>query len=216
MSTAGAAMRSFAVLAVGAVGAATGCGNSGVPPARGPLEARALAIAAEYTAWGRVDDELRWAPFLCRAPMPAVARMSESTDGQTHGQKLYSVFVKDRAQYPKGAAAGQVVVKESWSAEPVTGVQYPPLPSEPKGGGDNFYPYAKKGDTVYRAAARAGLFIMFKVDVPTSDTDEGWVYATVAPGGQVTGAGRMQSCMGCHVTATYGRLFGVPLSAAEE
>src|SRR4030095_1843321 len=88
----------------------TGCGNgSGAAAPRGPLEARALVIAAEYQGWGRVDDELRGAPFLCRLPLPGVARMSASTDAQTHGQKLYSVFAKERGQYPAGSTVGQVV-----------------------------------------------------------------------------------------------------------
>jgi hypothetical protein len=144
--------------------------------------------------------------------------MSASTDAETHGQKLYSVFAKERAQYPAGSSVGQVVVKESWTAEPVTdpNARYEPgAPGQPgNSGSDHFYPYAKKGDTIYRAAARAGLYIMFKLDPPTADTDEGWVYATIAPGGQVTGAGRMASCMSCHLSATHGRLFGVPLSPA--
>ena len=54
---------------------------------------------------------------------------------------------------------------------------------------------------------------MFRLDAATPDTDEGWVYATVSPAGQVTAAGRVASCMGCHETsATHERLYGVPLS----
>src|SRR5690349_3419922 len=62
--------------------------------ANGPLvpafAQRALEIAGEYVPWGRVDDELRWAPFLCRQPMPASAHVSDSSNAATHGQKLYS------------------------------------------------------------------------------------------------------------------------------
>src|SRR4051794_13219857 len=78
---------------------------------------RALSIAAEYQSWGRVDDELRWAPFLCRQPMPGTAWVSASTDGATHGQKLYSVFAKDHAAYPASSPVGQAVVKESFVPE---------------------------------------------------------------------------------------------------
>jgi hypothetical protein len=54
---------------------------------------------------------------------------------------------------------------------------------------------------------------MFRVDRKTPDTDEGWIYATVSAAGQVTAAGRVASCMGCHETsATHERLFGVSLS----
>src|SRR5688572_601787 len=44
---------------------------------------------AEYKAWGRVDDEMRWAPWLCRMPMPASPHMSKADDGG-HAKKLYS------------------------------------------------------------------------------------------------------------------------------
>ena len=52
----------------GAGGSLGGGAGGGVAPS--PFEAQTLAIAAEYLAWGRVDDELRWAPFLCRQPLP--------------------------------------------------------------------------------------------------------------------------------------------------
>jgi hypothetical protein len=56
---------------------------------------------------------------------------------------------------------------------------------------------------------------MFRLDPSTPDTDAGWVYATVTPDGQVTSAGRVASCMGCHETsATHERLFGVPKGPA--
>jgi hypothetical protein len=205
--------------AVAAAFLATTCGSSdGQPgaPVNGAYAQRALAIAAEYPGWGRVDDELRWAPFLCRIPLPGVAYMSESTDPATHGQKLYSVFVKRRDVYPAGPhGADQVVVKESWTAERVS------TPYEPERAGDttnqagnHFYPYAKKGDAVYRAAARAGLYLMFKVDPPGPDTDQGWVYATLTADGRVTAAGRVDSCISCHDHAPHDRLFGVPKSPA--
>jgi hypothetical protein len=175
------------------------------------LGAQAMAIAAEYQGWGRVDDELRWAPFLCRIPLPGVARPSESMDGDTHGQKLYSVFVKKRDAYPAGPHTGQVVVKQSWIAEKVTGAVYEPQKQRDyPDGGDHFYPYAQKGTDLYRASAPAGLYIMFRLDPATPNTDEGWVYATITAAGQLTAAGRVASCMGCHLQADHDRLFGVP------
>jgi len=185
-------------------------------PIATPFEAQILAIAGEYTAWGRVDDELRWAPFLCRQPYPGVVRPSESNDPGTHGQKLYSVFAKHHDTYPAGSQVDQVVVKQSWIPELVTtpDAAYQPgsYSSDAGTDGDHFYPYAQGDGGVFRAAAPAGLFIMFKLDPSTPDTDEGWVYATVSTAGQVTSAGRVASCMGCHETATHDRLFGVPLS----
>lgn len=176
------------------------------------LAEQARGIAAAYTAWGRVDDELRWAPFLCRIPRPGLAHVSASTDDSTHGQKLYSVFARNRDAYPAGPQAGQVVVKESWTAEPVAdpGIYQPDQHRSYPDGGDHFYPYAQKDGSVFRAAARAGLYIMFKLDPAAPNTDAGWVYATITAAGQVTAAGRVGSCMGCHVDAEHERLFGVP------
>jgi hypothetical protein len=194
----------------------TGSGGAGGAPVTA-FDTQALAIANAYPAWGRVDDELRWAPALCRIPYPGIARESESNDPATHGQKLYSVFARNHAEYPEGPHTDQIIVKESWTAELVTdadaGFQpgsYQPTPDA----SDNFYPYAKGDAGVYRAAEMAGLYIMFRVDAATPDTDEGWVYATVTNTGELTAVGRVASCMGCHETAPHERLFGVPKSAS--
>jgi hypothetical protein len=173
----------------------------------------ARQIADTYLSWGRVDDELRWAPSLCRLPMPGVPRPSQSSDSSTHGQKLYSVFAKNRMAYPAGPQTGQVVVKQSWLAEQVDGGRYDPTHYHPDGGwstADHYYPYALGDGGVFRPGDFAGLYIMWRVDPPTPDTDEGWVYATILPSGEVTSAGRVSSCMGCHEVATHERLFGVP------
>jgi hypothetical protein len=177
------------------------------------LAAQARAIAGEYQSWGRIDDELRWAPWLCRIPLPGLARMSTSSDSATHGQKLYSVFVKKRDAYPMGPHTDQVVVKESWTSERVTdpSVMYDPERSRySPDAGDHFYPYAMKDGMIYRAAARAGLYIMFKLDGATPNSDGGWVYATITADGQLTAAGKIQSCVACHQEAEHDRLFGVP------
>ena len=196
-------------------GGTTELADAGVPP---PLDeafvATALQIAADYTAWGRVDDELRWAPWLCRIPLPGIARPSESNDATTHGQKLYSVFAKNHDAYPAGPQDGQVVVKQSFTAELVTpGTAFAPASAHfAPDAGDHFYGYAQGDGGVYRAAQPAGLYIMFRLDPSAPNTDQGWVYATITADGQVTSAGRVASCMGCHEVATHERLFGVPLS----
>jgi hypothetical protein len=184
-----------------------------------PFEEQVLEIAANYISWGRVDDELRWAPGLCRQPLPGVAKQSASDDPNTHGQKLYSVFAKRWAQYPNGPHDGQAVVKQSWKVEAVTtpdAAFTPGMFPIPNNDGDHFYAFAKGPDGgVFRATDPAGLYIMFKLDPATPETDEGWVYATVSTVGQVTSAGRVASCMGCHETsATHERLYGVPKSNA--
>lgn len=133
--------------------------------------AQALAYADQYLAWGRVDDELRWAPGLCRIPRPGIARASESDDATTHGRKLYSVFAKNNAAYPNGPHTDQVVVKQSWTAEQVN-VAFDPERDRSADGGDHFYPYAQSDGGVYRASAPAGLYIMFKASPVTADTDQ--------------------------------------------
>jgi hypothetical protein len=158
-------------------------------------------------------DRLRWAPTLCRMPLPGVAHMSASQDATTHGQKLYSVFVKNRAEYPAGSKSGQVVVKESWTAERVTEPYDPARARSYPDAGDHFYPYASKDNVVYRAGARAGLYIMFKLHAASPGTDAGWVYATLTASGQLTAAGPIASCMRCHLEAPYERLFGVATGA---
>ncbi len=127
-----------------------------------PFEQQALQIAATYQSWGRIDDELRWAPDLCRIPLPGRAYVSGSDDGATHGQKLYSVFAKHRDRYPDGPHTDQVVVKQSWKIEAVTtpDASYRPqdfrAPAGEDAGSDHFYPYATRvqagrGDARHRS-----------------------------------------------------------------
>ena len=114
------------------------------------LDPMFLAVAKNYEQWGRVDDDLRWAPDLCRGPMPATPHFSNSDDASTHGKKLYSLFAADRGAYfaaqrpaptksgpPKPAPTEsaplgtrlaipelrdvrQVLVKESWTVKEAT------------------------------------------------------------------------------------------------
>lgn len=171
----------------------------------------------EYKAWGRVDDEMRWAPWLCRMPLPGRARMSAAEDGE-HARKLYSVFAKQHDRYPLRADAaptpqpvGQVLVKESWHPEPVEKADPSAeldLGNKPTSD-DHFNPYARHGDRTFRAARIAGAYVVLKVAPETAGTDAGWVYGTVTPDGVVTSAGRVASCMGCHVSARHERVFGL-------
>jgi len=191
-----------------------------------------LKIAAEYKSWGRVDDQMRWAPQLCLPGPPGRVYLSASKDKETHGQKLYSLFVRRRDDYlshSKGKAVpvGQAVVKQSWVPEEVTdpsekseeGIDYyrkiiftPGPTSEWRDWSevDHFYPYIRKGDKVFKAARQADLFIMLKLDPRTPDTDDGWVYATATPDGKkITSMGKIESCMKCHLQAKSDRLFGL-------
>lgn len=112
------------------------------------FHSKLLEIARDYETFGRVDDEYRWAPWLCRTPSPSVARFSASADESSHGRKLYFLFAKDRGGYvkvgattppkeprtaklpaanpvaaaqaeAKTAEVGQVIVKESWTPKEV-------------------------------------------------------------------------------------------------
>lgn len=187
-----------------------------------PFHKELLQVAKDYKAWGRVDDEVRFAPELCRLPNPGVARFSASKDEDTHGQKLYSLFARDQWAYmrldaKKEAAVGQTIVKESWVPEETTDVGPGGIDSKKvvRTGdspfkGDNFYPYATRGGKVFKASKPAGLFVMMKLDQKMPDTDGGWVYGTVSADGKtVTAAGKVESCMKCHQEAKTDRLFGL-------
>jgi hypothetical protein len=191
-----------------------------------PFQEKLLQVARDYKSWGRVDDEARWAPLDCRAPNPAKVRFSASPDADTHGQKLYSLFAKDRRSYVSlgdktKVAVGQVVVKESWLPEEVKDQKLDRphrIETTPPGGppfshklsDGQFDPYAEKDGKVYKAAKPAGLFVMMKLDPDTEGTDNGWVYGTLsADGKEVTAAGMLDSCMKCHQDAKHDRLFGL-------
>ena len=197
-------------------------------PEKGEVDARFVPdlqkAFAEYKAWGRVDDELRWAPFLCRMPMPGTARMSAADEGE-HARKLYSLFARDRAAYvsmngeaPGIAKGGQVVVKESYIPELVPDAGPGEDPNVPLGGiirnggdvdADHFKPYARADDgRIYRASKLAGLYVVLEKPKGTPGTDDGFVYGTLTPAGEITSAGKVASCMGRHVQAKHRRFFG--------
>lgn len=182
---------------------------------RAELHGRLLEIAGAYEPYGRVDDELRWAPGLCRQPMPSRPRLSDSADLDTHGRKLYYLFAADRAAYlgrdgKAPDAVGQVLVKEAWSvAEVPPDTVYDDRASPVR--------YLKQDGKLFHAAERAGVFIMYRVAPSTAGTDDGWIYGTVrwrAGSPEVTSAGLVRSCMGCHQSAKKGRLFGIAYQGA--
>jgi hypothetical protein len=182
-----------------------------------------LAIAREYREWKAVDDELRFAPQLCRSPMPGRLHFSESDDATTHGEKLYLLYAKDPVAYgfpptfggmgpaptsepTSGPPIEQAIVKESFAAlahdsegRPPAGVDGDPLSWRP----------ALRDGVLHSAGEALDLYVMVKLPADTPGTDTGWVYGTLTPdGGTVTSAGRVKSCMGCHESAPHDRLFG--------
>jgi len=198
-----------------------------LPPleAPGPWQEDLLAAARSYRGWTRVSDA-NWAPWLCIAPPPSGALLSESSDRRTHGRKLYYLYTEDSQFYswvlPRGsqpaigenptesAPVGFTIVKEAWSPLEVELADVPRLDSSTHG--RRTYPpeYLVDGEKAYRIGEPRGLFVMLKKDPATPDTDEGWVYGTVSADGKtVTSSGRVESCMGCHREASRDRLFGM-------
>ena len=185
------------------------------------------SIAARYWTWGLVDDQARWAPGLCAMPTPGSARISRSGDPRTHGDKVYVLYAKDPAGYgfPPGKPyfsadeqipgrgrvpppdpaldrVGQVVVKESFVPRELQD-DHTWHPGELR-----VLP-ATKDNKIYGPGDPLGLYLMAKVDADLSAaTDEGWIYATITTEGEVTSAGRVSSCMGCH-ERNEDRLFGL-------
>jgi hypothetical protein len=166
----------------------------------------ALEATSGYESYTRVADYPLWAPTLCSAPAPTVQFMSKAEGGRAHAQKLYFLWVKDGQAYSaKNEPAkempqpsGQIIVKETF------------LPVEGQGG-------IKAEGKEYKAGERGPLFLMMRFEPGTEGTDEGWVYATLSPDGkQVTSAGRLDSCMGCHVEAGDDRVFGVKADWSKE
>ncbi len=197
----------------------TGCETAS--PARAPAQPVALASAAldprfveamrtaagRYQTWGRVDDTPRVAPTLCAAAAPPQLEASQlrlsAAEVGPHGKKLYYLWASDRDAYrnPTQFPVGFTIVKESYAAVPAS------AGSAPRAG----EPISLVSETGERLmiGPRKDLFVMTKVGT-IEGADEGWVYGTVAVDGSVTSAGRVASCMGCHVSdASHERLFGL-------
>lgn len=165
--------------------------------------------------------------FRARATTPSRSmKLSTSQDDATHGRKLYLVLSRFRLLrlYEKPHPVGQAVVKESWVPEEVedTPANWKPtlrvFHEPPSGKFVNvkpvekptlIVPCARADGKVYRAARKYGLFVMFKTDPKTPETDAGWVYGTVSADGKtVLSIGKLASCMKCHQDAPNDRIFG--------
>jgi hypothetical protein len=203
-----------------------GCSNrterSEEPPPPGEFDAQVLEVVRNYESYGRLDGQYRWAPAFCSAPRDPRPSFSASPDAETHGQKLYSLFVKELPPETltytvpgKPSPVGQAIVKESWEPEEFTRKEGElkavrrtiRVGNEQRE--DVFFPFARKGGRLYHASRKSALFVMLKLDPTTPGTDAGWVYGTAtADGTQVTASGRLESCMECHRDAPHDRLFG--------
>ena len=210
------------------VGALVALGVAVIGPARAQQSPQASwldEVAESYRAWGRVDDELRWAPWLCRMPMASLARVSRAPEGE-HRRKVYFVYASDRERYlgvTTGNARprrGLTVVKEAYEprrvAEPTsygTGVALPrqgslPRAAHPFAPEDSYRPTTDGDGHAVGAGAPGGLYVLRYVG-PRRGTDRGWIYGTIDPNGTVTSSGVVEQCVGCHRSAPHHRLFGL-------
>ncbi|MCA9281788.1 MAG: hypothetical protein KDA30_07090 [Phycisphaerales bacterium] len=176
---------------------------------------------SEFTV---VSPVPKWAPMLCSAQAYAAVaarpKMSASGDQGTHGQKLYYLYASDLGAYlapfvngeslpidPAWPAVGTTLVKASWT---------PVRVEDESAARDPFRRVVRSDGVVYETGEQRDLFIMTRLDPMTPETDNGWVYATVHPETlEVQAAGRIASCMACHVNNGESRLFGVPSDEAD-
>ena len=154
-------------------------------------------------------------------PEPARPQMSAASDGG-HARKLYSLFAKDHVAYTalgvsgaKKPDVGQVIVKESYVPEIASPSETVESDRQRHGlsgalgtTADHFDPFVREGETTYRASKVAGVYVMLRKPASTPRTDNGWIYGTLTAEGEVTSAGLVASCMGCHTRAPHERLFG--------
>jgi hypothetical protein len=215
--------RSTQLLALLATTACAPSADAGRPDRRFVPAVRAAANG--YQAWGRVDEKPNIAPFLCRAPagddfgVPSQVRRSRARTG-AHGEKLYYLWASERDAYlmldrdAEALPVGFTVVKQSFSARPLVGD--PPVAARPGlfAPDDPAVELAPISWMTTRDGRRlqvdqpADLYVMIKVGAGRG-TDDGWIYGTVSPDGDVTSAGRVESCMRCHESARHERLFGL-------
>jgi hypothetical protein len=178
-------------------------------------------IAASYREWGMVDNQFHWAPGLCALPAEGVAHLSNAESPAAHASKVFVLFASDPAAYWRAAGITdklpstltarpasrtrddvvQVLVKDSF------------VPARPGEGrtsmGVQVQP-ARRGEETFFAGDPIGLFVMAQLSGKPAGTDEGWIYGTVTPTGEVTEAGVIASCRDCHDDQA-DRIFGVPL-----
>jgi hypothetical protein len=182
--------------------------------------------ATAYKTWTRVDEMPNIAPQLCRQPKgddfgrSAEVRKTAASTGP-HADKLYYLWASEKFAYrelgqkdAQKLPIGFAVVKESFGSKkhdphsdlpvdrahtittPVDAIPAPVTTLETKSG-------------ILEIDQPKGLFVMAKVG-DIEGADHGWIYGTVSPDGKVTSAGKLATCMGCHVSAKYeDRLFGL-------
>lgn len=175
------------------------------PAISSEFEPRIREIAMQFHDWTKLGTAPKVAPERCRVP-PLLPLISKSRDNTTHGQKLYFLYVKDTVAYHSAAEndqpIGQALVKESFEAIPITLEEKSAL--DAVGSSQTL----SKDGKHWRLGPPRDLFVMYKLDPETPNTDEGWVYGTSSLTLEVSSAGRVASCMECHLDSTRDRMFG--------
>jgi hypothetical protein len=169
-----------AVVALGAAPVRRAAHGDDVARVDSKTLARLEEIAKGYRKLGRVDDEARYAPTLCRAPLRSPPRLST----EHGGKKIYFLYADEGDAYKDGELDEVgYVVKESFEVQ---------------------------DEGTKKPGAKSGLFIMLRVGLEKASSDRGWVYATADPDGTITSAGGAgMSCARCHRLAKNDHLFGL-------
>jgi hypothetical protein len=159
------------------------------------LTTLARRIALEYKQLNRLTSDPMEAPFSCIGPrFPTGAVVSASNDESTHGKKYYFMHANALSSYWIYFERGNVVFPDGRPEFPVGSIIVKQTFSQHRA----WYPEDFNG-----------LFMMFKVDEKSARTDEGWIYATVAPDLKtVTSVGVVESCAACHRESTNERIIG--------
>lgn len=173
------------------------------PPARLQL------IAGIYGQMRWTNEQVRFGPESCVGPTMRVYNregMSASTDAATHGRKLYALYVRMPEAYQEhnmgDQPVGQEVVKQTWTPK-----RYEPRPD---GLGPEVFDLDGSG---WERGERRELFIMYKLDPSTPNTDRGWVYGVVAADDKtVLASGPIASCVACHEKAPRDRMLGLEMA----
>jgi hypothetical protein len=164
-----------------------------------------LAVANQYDQYTRYDNVARRAPIYCAAAVTAQPDVSRSDDLETHGQKLFYLYTRDRQRYMNATARSNLFIP---------GTVPEPMPPVPGGHAvtqilvkESFSPGPNGPDTAHPQ----DLFLMVQFPPRTPNTDDGWVFAVITPDRKnVKQFGLVESCVKCHATAPFDHQFGLP------
>ena len=121
---------------------------------------------------------------------------------------IKQVLVKDSFR-PEPVEGGEAEAVRDKAAALVQGSRMRERPDSTDSAAHDAGEVGYQGDWRVKAGEALGQYVMIDYGAGRAGTDDGWVYATVKPSGEIVQAGMIESCMGCHVKAPHGRLFGL-------